>query len=416
MVNKLRRRIIAVAMISITLVLLLIVGSINIINYRNVVNTASQRLEMIKDNGGSLFKEDFKPEQNNFDRPQKDRNFGPEFAFETRFFSVTLTPDGTVSTTNIQSIAAISEDQAIEIALSLFQKDSSKGFYETYRYTKVTTDNGEIIYYFVDVQRELSTFTNFLWASIGISILGLILVFILVVIFSRFLTKPVVESYEKQKRFITDASHEIKTPLAIISANTEVIEMTGEENEWTSSIRHQVDRLTELTNRLVFLSRMEEANTRLNAFDFSLTDAFREETAELISLAQKEGHRVECQIDEGLRYHGDESYIRQVFSLLTENAIKYAKKPDTAEECSIRLRLYANGKNKVFTIWNKADISPGNHDELFERFYRSDQSRNSKTGGHGIGLSVAQAIVHAHKGKITAYSEDGKSILFTIII
>lgn len=204
------------------------------------------------------------------------------------------------------------------------------------------------MYIFVNCERELNTFHTFLLASIGISLAGLLLVFLLVVLFSGMLVKPVAESYEKQKRFITDASHEIKTPLTIIDANTEVLEMTGGENQWTKSTRKQIARLTSLTEKLVFLSRMDEESTQLEMTDFAISDAVIDTAEPFVSYAASRGKTLELDIAPDLTYHGNEGCIRQCVSLLLDNAIKYS-----TENGKLRLTFHKQGRALALTVWNR---------------------------------------------------------------
>ena len=429
MIKKLQHRFIAIAMLSIFMVLLLIIGSVNIINYNNIRRSLDMRLAILADNGG-VFPRDFmgpsnspsaddvppeKPVMKDTPTPKELTLHGisEESAFDTRYFTVTLDTSGAVVASSTDNIAAISSEDAISYAVTLFEKGKASGYISNYRYTSASTDtDGETMYIFLDCRRETDTFRAFLAASVSISLIGLLLVFLLVVFFSKLIVRPIAESYEKQKHFITDASHEIKTPLTIIDANTEVLEMENGESEWTSSIRNQIKRLTDLTNKLVFLSRMDEEATKLILLDFSLSDAISEAAQPFEAVAAASGRTFVCEIEPNVSYTGDESTIRQLVSLLLDNAMKYA-----SENGSIRLSFVSSGKNKILTVWNTVDsIEPGRHDELFERFYRPDASRSSATGGHGIGLSVVKAIVLAHKGRITAKSEDGHSILFTVTL
>lgn len=237
---------IAIAMISILLVLILIMACINLINYSHVVDNANWRLELLADNGGQFPMEDITDRNGGPPLPKNNlsgvdtfprHHMSVETPFDSRYFVVTLDADNHILTTDTNHIAAISEEDAKSYALLLAQKNKTQGFLSYYRYTAVrqTTETGEdiVMYLFLDCQKDLSTFYNFLWASIGISVLGLVLVFSLVLFFSRLIVRPIAESYEKQKQFITNASHEIKTPLTIIDANTEVLEMEQGENEWT---------------------------------------------------------------------------------------------------------------------------------------------------------------------------------------
>ena len=225
--------------------------------------------------------------------------------------------------------------------------------------------------------------------------------------------RPVAESYEKQKRFITDASHEIKTPLTIIEANTEIVEMESGESEWTKSIRKQIARLTALTEKLVFLSRMDEENqSYLQRMDFNLSEAVLDTIDPYQALAETKGKHLSVDVEDDMHFTGDENAIRQAISLLLDNAIKYSE-----EDGNIRIESRTVGKHKVIDVINTVDyIEVGKHDELFDRFYRREDSRNSETGGFGIGLSTVYAIVQAHKGRVAARSKDGKSLSIQMIL
>ena len=385
----------------------------------------------------------------------KRHGISPESQFDTRYFTVTINSKGEVENIDTSKIASVSSENAAGYAKKLWKSgkkgDGKSGFAESCKYLTVDED-GSTMYIFLSCQRELSTIKTYILASVGISVFGLVVVFVMIFFFSGRILKPVSESYEKQKRFITDASHEIKTPLTIIDANTEVIEMMEGENEWTSSTRKQIARLTSLTEKLVFLSRMDEEATKLEMFEFSLSDAILDTAEPFKAVAQTKGKKLTIDVTDGILYTGDEKTIRQLVSILLDNAIKYSgcssvscengninKKNlnktnlnettqtqnnfvtttgDPAPE--IELTMRPSGKNRIITVWNTVDdtanIKKGRQDMLFERFYRTDASRNSKTGGFGIGLSAAYAIVKAHKGKITAESKDGRSIKFTIVL
>lgn len=420
MLKKLRRKFIAIAMLSVSIVLIAIVGTINIANYISTNQALDARLSLIADNGGTFPdmtpgdsgkklepKSDQPPAMNDLQK----HGISQESPFDTRYFTVTIASDGTVGSVDTGKIASISAGTAEEYAAELWKKGKKKGFFADYKY--LTTDSdGTTMYVFLNCQREISTIRTYVLTSVGTGALGLVIVFVMIYFFSGKVLKPVSESYEKQKRFITDASHEIKTPLTIIDANTEVIEMMEGENEWTQSTRKQIARLTSLTEKLVFLSRMDEEGTKLEKVSFSLSDAVLDTAEAFRSVAKTKGKQFEINVAEHVEYIGDEKNIRQMISLLLDNAMKYS-----SDQGIIRIALKTSGKNKIITVWNTTDqIEKGKLDMLFERFYRMDASHNSRTGGFGIGLSVVYAIVKAHKGKITAKSEDGKSILFTVAL
>lgn len=238
------------------------------------------------------------------------------------------------------------------------------------------------------------------------------MVVVLVVIFSRLVFRPIAESYQKQKQFITDASHEIKTPLTIIDANVEVIEMMSGENKWTKSTKNQVKRLASLAGQLITLSKMDEGDGAADKMKFSMTDAVIDTTSSFESVAETKGRKLVCDIEENLYFVGEEKRIREMFGIFLDNAVKYS-----TEGSEIHVSLERKGRKIIYQISNEADlIAKGNQDVLFERFYRSDASRNSATGGSGIGLSVAKAVAEAHHGKLTAESKDGKSLTITLTV
>lgn len=495
MLKKLRRKFIAIAMLSVSIVLIAIVGTINIANYISTNEALDARLKLIAGNGGTFpdlleqknmgvegnktdsinkgtptlkeppsGKTDVQPPEDMNQADLKDNNLkdnglkendlkrhgiSPESQFDTRYFTVTINSKGDVENIDTSKIASVSSENAAEYAKKLWKSgkkgDSKNGFSESFKYRTVG-EGGSTMYIFLSCQRELSTIRAYILASVGISVFGLVVVFAMIYFFSGKILKPVSESYEKQKRFITDASHEIKTPLTIIDANTEVIEMIEGENEWTSSTRKQVARLTSLTEKLVFLSRMDEEATKLEMLEFSLSDAILDTAEPFKTVARTKGKKLTIDVTDGILYTGDEKTIRQLVSILLDNAMKYSgcsnagfekgninknnlnKTIQTQNDCAttinpapeIEISLKQSGKNRIITVWNTVDetanIKKGRQDILFERFYRTDTSHNSKTGGFGIGLSAAYAIVKAHKGKITAESKDGRSIKFTIVL
>ena len=407
MIKTLRRKFILISLCSVILVLGTIITVINTANFLSVSRGADEILSLLSEHGGIFPKPEKNPEQKE-DTPQK---LSAEAPFDTRYFTVTLKEDGTALSVNTGKIAAVSSQTASEYASSLASMNKTKGWHHNYKYLAKQSDDG-IMYLFLDRGRELDSFYSFLFASLLVSFGGILVFFVLILIFSKIALKPVAESYEKQKRFITDANHEIKTPLTIIEANAEVLEMEQGESPWISSIKRQVERLASLTQKLTFLSKMDEESSELQLADFSLSDAVEETAEPFLAITQAQGKALTLDISRGISFHGEEFYIRQLVSLLLDNAVKYSDK-----DGRISLSLKLSGKNKILQIKNSvSDIQTGNLDFLFERFYRLDASRNSKTGGYGIGLSVAKAIVTAHKGKITAKSEDGKSVVFTVIL
>lgn len=412
MVKKIRTKFIKIALLSSVLVLFGLITIINIINYSSIMKEADETLSILVSNDGEF--PDIRPEKPEVDSPDNNPLFsqpreGMEKPFSTRYFTATFSKSGEITSVNTDKIAAISVDDAKSIATNVYRKNSTSGITSDYKYAVI--DKGESkTYIFLDIAENLSTFYKFLWASLGISAIGIVLFLILIYHLSSMVIKPMLESAEKQRQFITDASHELKTPLAIIQANNDVITLENGESEWTRSTSHQIDRLNTLTEKLIFLSRMDEdTKEQLNKSNFDLSYALEDTIDTYESLEQISHLNVDTKITPGISIFADEGMIRRCFSLLIDNAIKY-----TNEGGWIEIRL-SGEKHPIFTIANSCEeITPGEHPEFFDRFYRSDKSRNSKTGGFGIGLSVVYAIIQAHGFTISASSPDDKSIIFTI--
>lgn len=419
MIRRLRRKFIIVAMCSVLAVLAVIVCAMNVASYVSMVSRADDILEMLAENEGH-FPDNFREkeplpgrEYKDFASPVRKTSFSAETPYDTRFFSVKLDEDGEAISVDTGRIAAVKTDTAIEYAKLVRDRGKTKGFLDHYRYI-YQWEEGESCarVIFVDCGKELDSFHKLLLTGAEVSAVGVIAVFVLVWFFSKRVFAPVQESYAKQKRFITDASHELKTPLTIISANVDLLEMEGEENQWTGSIRNQVRRLRDLTEQMVTLSRLEEEQ-KVIMTKCDLSRIVSEAADSFVPAAKAAGKELRTDIEEGFSCMAEEDKLRQLVSLLLDNALKYA-----AEHGEIRVKL-AHGKKagKVrLTVWNtvseESGIEAGDQSVLFERFYRTDSSRNSKTGGSGIGLSVVKAIVERYGGKITAKSEDGRSIEF----
>ena len=404
MIRKLRWKFIWIAMLVMIFVLGTIVAVINVLNYKKSNTYSDIIISLLTDNEGG-FPQDFPA------RPNENDGMTPETPFEARFFSVMINEQGEVVFSDVKQIAAISQETAETYAKNLFKDGKTSGMYDDYKYRVKDTDEGTL-YIFLDCTREMNAFRGFLQTSVLISLGGLAVVFILIIIFSRIALKPVEESYQKQKHFITNASHDIKTPLTIINAGAEVIELEHGEVEWTKEIKKQTSRLTALTDKLVFLSRMDEENYQIEKRQFDFTELVNETIEPYQGMAKAKGFAFSLDYQNGITYNGNEEMLSQAIALLMDNAIKY-----TDENGSIFITVKKSIKGIELRFKNTAEsVKTGNHNEIFERFYRAEKSRNSGSGGHGIGLSVVKAIITAHKGKISAYSEDGKSIEFTIIL
>ncbi len=416
MIKKLRRKFFAISVLSVFLVLLVIMSTINILNYSRMVNDSDKVLHVLAENNGEFpkrnggFKRGKKSNDWFFDELSPDKS--PELPYESRYFTVRLSQEGSVTSVDTGRIAAIDTETAKEYAEELWESSRTSGFVSNYRFLK-KDDNGDTVILFLDCRSRMDAFRTFLVYSVMVSLMGMVAVAALVLLLSRMAMKPVQESYEKQKSFITDAGHEIKTPLTIIDADASILEMDcGEDNEWIQDIRAQVRRLTDLTKDLIYLSRMEEERPQVQKIEFPLSEVLTETAQSFQSLAKVQEKTFSVEIEPMLSLCGDEKAITQLLSILLDNALKYSD-----AHGAISLKAFAKGRNVCIEVFNTAEsVNTAGLDRLFDRFYRVDKSRNSETGGYGIGLSIAKAVTEAHKGRITASSADGKSLTITVIL
>lgn len=404
MIGKLRRKLIIASMVSLLLVLLIIEGIVGVLNYRKIVEDADRILNILEQNDGKF------PEmvhKNGMGR------MSAEMPYESRFFSVVLDENGGIVTVDTGKIASVDTSAAMEYAKSVWKTGKTQGFMEDYRYRVCEAESdSEVRIIFLDRGRELSNFNNLIMTGFAVTALGLSAVFVLMVFLSAYITKPFVENYEKQKRFITDAGHELKTPLTIIDADAEVLEMDLGENEWLSDIQTQSKRLAGLTNDLILLSRMEESRTETVMVDFPFSDMVEETVNTFHSLAKTQNKTLVSEIEPMISMCGDEKALNRLVTILLDNAVKYSD-----EGGRIVVRLEKEKKRIRLSVCNTTEfISREQLKSLFDRFYRTDSSRNSQTGGYGLGLSITAATVEAHKGKIAASTEDEKSLMITVTL
>ncbi|WP_338817297.1 HAMP domain-containing sensor histidine kinase [Parvimonas micra] len=402
MESKLRKKFIYFSVGIISIVVLAIMAFVNIANFYNLKHSSDELLKTLIENNGVM--PSFAVVNENAD--EKKTLYLKNFS--NRFFTVRTDNQKNIVTVNTDDVFFTSASDAVDYAKTVLAKGKHSGYYKGFKYMVENTDKGKLIA-FVDVVKDFDVFYSNLGNSVIISLLVLGLVTFFSYVLSKKAVAPMVQAYEKQNAFITDASHELKTPLAIIKTSADVLEMEGGESKWTGNIHKQVNRLNGLIGNLISLTKLEESDD-LDKLDFSFSDVLNDCVTDVKDYALSLDKNIVTDIEDGISFKGNEKLIRQVIGILLDNAIKYAK-----ENSDINVRLTRQNKKIVFTVENEADnLEIKNYNILFERFYRTDSSRNSKTGGYGIGLSIAQSIVLKHKGKISADSFDGEKIVFTV--
>ena len=407
MLKKMRWRFIGAAMAAFTAVVLTLLCFVNLWNYHSVTDQQDEALLRLMET--ETQKMPFSPGRG---APPFDdwSHFSPEVQYSLRFFSVHYDTNGAVLQVNQDYIASISESDAETYADTVLKNGKAQGYESGYRYL-VDTAEGETVVLFLNSERELQTMKSLLLITLAIAAACLVVVFGLVVLFSRRAITPYLKNMEAQKQFITNASHELKTPLTAISTSADVLAMEHDGDEWVHNIQVQSGRLSKLITSLVALSRLDEENPFPVRTEFSLSDALWEISEPFGSLAQAKGKAYTQDIADGLTVTGDCTAIQQMFSILLDNALKYS--PDGG---SISLTTQRSGKRAEVTVSNTVDTAQSiDTTRLFDRFYRADESHSGAVSGTGIGLSIVKATVEAHSGKISA-KQTGNTITFQVTL
>lgn len=428
MIRRLRRNFILIASSAILLILSVILLVVNTISYISNYYESMSILDIISDNCGRI------PSDEQFDG--FSFQVSRELPYETRYFTLVYNSDEELMLADYEHISTVDNISKSYISKIISGK-STKGMYKTrnhhtggYYFYKKSQIKGEDVISFISQNNftyadtpqinEDGTYTlivfmdatNRMYRLHRIHLLSLMagigfyLVFVLLVsALSNRAIQPFIETYEKQRQFITNAGHELKTPLAIISANTEVMEAMNGKSEWTQSNMNQVKRLSGLISDLITLARMEEAsemNESVNE-EIDLSTQLGEIASSFRPVIEQRGKKLEIDIDDGIRIKGSPKSMHELISILLDNAAKYCDDSGT-----VRVELRQQRKQASIVISNSYKEGDNvDHSRFFERFYREDSSHNSEKSGYGIGLSMAESIVNLHKGKITADHSNG---------
>lgn len=450
-INKLRKKFIVVSTICFFTVMLLVGGLIFFFSETGVRNEALQIMNYIVENDGEL--PEIRPRQivpmDEGDIPglQVDAEFvtdeeindemdwslsqffgradvisnSLDVIYSTRYFAVLFDDDGIVEDIITSHIADVNEKAAIRYAefamyrISPFQNFFYSGtrigrfgrFGRYFYYVAQRNVSGTIVIY-LDRRGQISGNQRVLTSALVIICFGSVIAFILMLFFSKVIVRNEVSNVERQKQFITNASHELKTPLAVIRGNTEMQEMLSGETEWTQSTLRQVERMDGLIRNLVLISRAQEAENSGECTEIDISKAVRETAESFSSVAISENKRLTISVENGIMMICADSMARQLTSLLVDNAVKYCD-----PEGEISVSLSKKGKTTTLQVSNSYAAGEGiDYNRFFERFYRADESHTQEKGGFGIGLSVAENIIKSMHGTMTVSWKDG-SISFT---
>lgn len=410
MIKKLRIKLTAILTLILFIILLGIVIAVNILNYKINMNQAYERLDNIT--SSVLLQQRGQP---SFYSKNESYFYFDNFNNPAETYIAFTGPRGDIEKIVGSTDNKYTYDEILDYTEEVLEQHITKGTTEDLIFSVTEVRYGEFgigyVISFMDNTDNIQNFHKLIVSSIFIIVIGTIIIFILSVLLSMYIVKPVEEAFDKQKQFISDASHELKTPIAVISANAELLSGEIGENKWLNYIQSESERMSQLVTSLLTLTRIEMQSEKPQFAKFDICNAIMEVTMPFESVAFESGITLECELTDEIFVNGNEQQIKQVVAILTDNAIKH---------CYYGGRVLVNisqHKTKChITVSNTGEPIPDElKTKIFERFFRSDESRHREENRYGLGLAIAKQIVDNHNGTITVNCEDGYTT-FEIVI
>ena len=417
MAKVLKKRFVLFAMIAVSVLLTVLLSAINIFNVIFVNNEIEETVFFLATRGDMPFNKEpaGTPEHKDNKKDFFRRPMNEDTLMSSRHFLVFLDSENNILFVDSEQISSVDSDTAKQIAEDAIKNNSFDGYSQGFKYATVISDSispqeHSSVMVFLDVTDQYRNVGYVLLLSIALGFAAWILMLILVIFISGKAIKPIVENIEQQKTFITNAGHEIKTPLAIISANTDAMELYNGKTKWSENIRSQVDRLSGLMQNLLLLSKSDEGVILGETEDINVSQLLVDVIEPYYQLCEAQSKAIELKLEDEVHFSAVPENLRQLFNVLIDNAVKYS-----VADGVIKITLEkVNGKIIFVTQNNCSSLPSVSPEKLFDRFYRGDDARTQKSGGYGIGLSVAKSITKALGGSVTAEYSDNNSIKFIV--
>ena len=408
MIKRLQRRFTRIAVIALTIAMILVVVIVNIANWISVRSELNHTMTFLAEN------EHVGPRGGSGARLMEKNKHARNLISESNWFSAAFDDSGNLLKLNTDNMAEADDQTAESLALTALEDGSESAFLQDYLYRVIQTASGRKTIIFLSCETKIAAVRILAWISAAACLGGVLLALLIVSLASRRAVEPIIRNMEQQKQFITNASHELKTPLTVISTNMELLNMETPDNPWVRSTQKQTTQMRHLVDELVYLSRMEEENAPLEMETLNLSGLVADTAAPFADIAEYNGGEMRMDLEDPLLITGDRASIQRMITILCDNAVKYAD-----EDGKIRLQTKAEGRYAALSISNKVStpLTREQCEELFNRFYRVDTSRNKeKQSGFGIGLAIAAAIVEKHGGSISAAMTGADNLTFTCLL
>lgn len=407
MIHKLRLKFIRIAMAALMAAVILIAAAINVMNWLNVRSEIGETISFLAKSDGMISPE----KANEWAGKNKHRK---NVLTQSVYFIGRTGQDGALQVVNQGRMETINREEAESLLERAAHSGRESGFVDDYCFQQFTSRGNTTAWIFLNCESYLTASHNLLLFSTVICIAGILLSLLIVSLLSKKAVQPFIRNEQKQKRFITDASHELKAPLAVISANMDVLALKDHDNPWINGTRNQVASMRTLVEDMVYLSRADETDRPMELKNLDLKEIVLEAAEPYQAMAEFQNKTFRCEAEKNLPVTGDEAALQRAVSILCDNAVKY-----TPEGGTIHLRAYPDGRNAVIETDNPPvqTLTEENCNRLFDRFYRMDEARSrDKQSGYGIGLSIAQAVIDRHGGSVIARMTSENTLLIRLMI
>ncbi len=413
MFKKLRNRFLISNLVIISVMLIISFATIYLITYNNVRSGINMEFHRMED---SLKHNNIGPRPPDFGngKPQRD-DLGP---MRERTISFMIETDLQWNITDKTSSFNIDDElyeSAKKKAISQNNKTGNFNIEDEHWTFSITPIMNGYRLVFLDTTSQYGILKTLIYTFLFVALIMFIIIYFISRFFANKSIQPVQEAFEKQKQFVADASHELKTPLAVINTNVDVLLSNKQDTidsqcKWLNYIKSEAERMAKLTNDLLYLTQMDNSNNKMIYSKFSMSEAVENIILTMEAVIFEHNLSLNYELEPALFIHGNDEQIRQVVMILLDNAIKYTNKNGT-----ISIALNKQNTDIILSITNTGEgIALEHLKKIFDRFYRTDKSRSRQLGGYGLGLSIAKAIVDQHSGKIYAESTVNEKTTFFV--